>query len=215
MVTETDKKLTEMSLNLRSSIPKDRLIESDSFRKNKTFDFSRAGKLPNDFGGIKDIGSSSGMPRTIDLPSVSQPEEVQLEIPAFRLSKKPQSTTASSTKARFKPALNLEIQEENEGQEGSFGNTKPINTQKEREESTDQINEEKKKEEEKVTEEVILPPVISKAGDKRKKKNLTIVSEIENEEQTETPDLLQNLKTTLNPSDKKIDNMVLKFIELN
>ena len=185
MTLSSDKKLTEMSLNLRSSIPKGRIGETDSFRKNKTFDFSKGGMLSNDLGGgpkgfefgstLGQIGSQLGS---------SQSEELVLEVPTFGLKKKGQpssSTSKHGAKIEFKLPAELNLEDQNKGSESNGSEAKlvpePVKVETKEENA-------EKEEEKGTTNDFVLPKTFPKAGDlKRKKKNLAIVSELDNEDQ--------------------------------
>lgn len=189
MSSSTDKKLTEMSLNLRSSMPKGRLGETDSFRKNKTFDFTKGGLLSNDLGGGGgpkgfEFGNTIG-PIGSQLPSSSsQSEELVLDVPAFGLKKKGQpssSTSKHGTKIEFKLPAELNLEDQNKASEPKANEVKldpePIKPEVKEENP-------EKEEEKGGTNDFVLPKSFPKAGDlKRKRKNLAIVSELDNEDQ--------------------------------
>lgn len=189
-----------MSLNLRNSIPKERLTETESFRKNKTFEFSRANKLTNDLGGIKDFGST--LPQITELPSTGQTEEVTLEFP-LKIKKKPQSTAAGEGKkaGKGKPKFNLEIPGEENNEEPKVESEK---VGEEENKVEVQVEEPKKEEEKKEAEEFVLEKPFPKAGDlkKKNKRNLAIVSE-DNEEQTASIDVKKGFGLSIDTSDNK------------
>ena len=199
IASATEKKLAEMSLNLRNSIPKERLDETGSFRKNKTFEFSRANKLPNDFGGLKDFGST--LPQISELPTTGQDEEITLEVP-FKIKKKPQptSTNAEAKKAgKGKPKFNLDILDE--------ATEEPQAPKIETEKTEEETKVETPIEEPKKEEEFVLEKPFPKAGDlKRKnKKNLAIVSE-DNEEPGPAPEIKKRFGLSIDTSDKPEEN---------
>ncbi len=175
--TDTDKKLTEMSLNLRNSVPRDRLDETGSFRKDKTFEFSRKA-----FGG--NDGSSLSKTSEISFPVHDEPV---LEKPIFP---KKKAQASSSSTGRGKKGFNLTIAPEN-GEEETQAPAVPTETQEEKP-VVAQPEEEKK-------EEFVLEKPFPKAGDlKRKPKNLAIVAET-SEEPTEaaTTEILSTTQSTL------------------
>jgi len=185
IASATEKKLAEMSLNLRNSIPRERLDETGSFRKNKTFEFSLGNKPANDFGGVKDFGST--LPQITELTPSGQTEEVTLEIPSLKIKKKPQSTSTGDSKkaGKGRPKFaNLEIQSEENTEEPQSIKIENEKVEEKEIKTETHVEEPKNEEEKKEPEEFVLEKPFPKAGDlKRKnKKNLAIVSE-DNEEQ--------------------------------
>jgi len=177
MSTDTDKKLAEMSLNLRNSVPKDRLDETGSFRKDKTFEFSR-----KTFGGGND-SSSSSLSKTTGISFPVGDDEPILEKPIFP---KKKAAASSSTAGRGKKTFNLQIAAENGEEEAAPAQHTKIETQEETPVPAAQESQ-KQEEEKKSSDEFVLDKPFPKAGDlKRKPKGLAIVSET-NEEPTEAP----------------------------
>jgi len=187
MSTDTDKKLTEMSLNLRNSVPRDRMDETGSFRKDKTFEFSRKAFGSND--------SSSSLSKTSEI-SFPVHDEPVLDKPIFP-KKKAQASSSSTGRAK-KGFPGLTIAAEN-GEEEAQTQSPAVPTETQEEKPVVVQPEEEKK-----SEEFVLEKPFPKAGDlKRKPKNLAIVAET-NEEPTEAPTEVQSttqstLSTTKGP----------------
>ena len=218
VLTDTDKKLAEMSLNLRNSIPKERLGESDSFRKNKTFDFSRGNKLAPDVELPKNnFAFPNSLSQTSDLRPSYQSEEFTLDAPSFKLKKKPQASSSSAQDrgTRKKPNLSLGIEEQD---------SPPKNVESEIQRSLNVSGEQSIKVKETTRPEIensSIQTSLEKGSSKldafkKRKRNLGIISELDNEGQSDIVDSLKGLKLSLNTggsiSDKTVCLVYVKSI---